>query len=517
VNTLEKDEELVHQAGSRYQGNLVCPWGYGVVFSRITRQALRAKWGAIFEPQYVICQDEMPEAVDRALFQARLWDMFKYDFGQELTERQIDRIRWHLFPDIRITPKQLSFFDDFQPSRPQNTVAPNLMHVMDLQQERLARSLGEGHRVIHGAAGAGKTMILGYRCVHLARRYDKRILVLCFNVSLAAKLKQMIEDKRLSGRVDVYHFHGWCSYQLGRYHVSRPTPAPGEPYYDAMVQQVIDAVGRGQIPTGQYGAVLIDEGHDLEPEWLKLVALMVTPDTNALLLLYDSVQAIYGEKRRPRFSFASVGIQARGRTTILHLNYRNTTEILAVASEFAKEAFSPVAAASGPDLDSNAIVQPESAGRHGPVPELILLPSLLEEADYLATRLREMYQAGRPWNEMAIVYREKFIGEVLDERFRAAHIPIAWLQQSSATRFFHPHEPSIKIMTMHSSKGLEFPVVAIPGIGYMPNVNRNPQDEARLLYVAMTRAMDQLILTAHQDSAFAVRIRAACQRVSNTR
>ena len=118
---------------------------------------------------------------------------------------------------------------------------------------------------------------------------------------------------------------------------------------------------------------------------------------------------------------------------------------------------------------------------------------------------------------MAIVYREKFIGEVLDERFRAAHIPIAWLQQSSATRFFHPHEPSIKIMTMHSSKGLEFPVVAIPGIGYMPNVNRNPQDEARLLYVAMTRAMDQLILTAHQDSAFAVRIRAACQRVSNTR
>jgi superfamily I DNA and RNA helicase len=31
---------------------------------------------------------------------------------------------------------------------------------MDVEQERLARGLGEGHRVIHGAVGSGKTMIL---------------------------------------------------------------------------------------------------------------------------------------------------------------------------------------------------------------------------------------------------------------------------------------------------------------------------------------------------------------------
>ena len=40
--------------------------------------------------------------------------------------------------------------------------------VMDLQQEQLARSMGEGHRVIHGVAGSGKTMILGYRAQYLA-------------------------------------------------------------------------------------------------------------------------------------------------------------------------------------------------------------------------------------------------------------------------------------------------------------------------------------------------------------
>ena len=40
---------------------------------------------------------------------------------------------------------------------------------MDLQQEQLARSMGEGHRVIHGVAGSGKTMILGYRAQYLAQ------------------------------------------------------------------------------------------------------------------------------------------------------------------------------------------------------------------------------------------------------------------------------------------------------------------------------------------------------------
>jgi superfamily I DNA/RNA helicase len=294
---------------------------------------------------------------------------------------------------------------------------------------------------------------------------------------------------------------------LRLYHVSMSTQ--GASYYDAMVQRVIDAVTRGQIPAGQYGAVMIDEGHDLKPEWLKLVAQMVDPDTNALLLLYDSAQSIYGKHKRLRFSFASLGIQARGRTTILRLNYRNTTEVLAVAYEFAKEAFIPEATPE----DSLAIVQPESAGRHGPVPELLRLPSLHQEADYLAERLREMHRSGRAWNDMAIVYRDKFIGEVLVERFRAARLPIEWLQESREKRYYRPNAPSIKIMTMHSSKGLEFPVVAIPGIGYMPYMHLDPHDEAQLLYVAMTRAMDHLILTAHKDSAFAVRIREARQRI----
>jgi superfamily I DNA/RNA helicase len=91
-----------------------------------------------------------------------------------------------------------------------------------------------------------------------------------------------------------------------------------------MVQRVITGVDRKQIPSGQYQAVLIDEGHDFAPEWLKLVTQMVDPTTNSLLVLYDDAQSIYERARNKQFSFKSVGMQAQGRTTILKINYRNT-------------------------------------------------------------------------------------------------------------------------------------------------------------------------------------------------
>ena len=125
VDTLAKDTALAEPAGSKYQGKLICPWGYGVVFSQITRKAFEdTDLGEIFGPHRVICQDEMTESVDPAVFQERLWRMFNYPFRNVLTMPQIDRIRWHLFPDIRINPKQLSFFNDLQPSRKATRCSP---------------------------------------------------------------------------------------------------------------------------------------------------------------------------------------------------------------------------------------------------------------------------------------------------------------------------------------------------------------------------------------------------------
>ena len=62
----------------------------------------------------------------------------------------------------------------------------------------------------------------------------------------------------------------------------------------------------------------------------------------------------------------------------------------------------------------------------------------------------------------------------------------------------------MKVITCHSSEGLEFPVVAIPGLGFLPYDNE--VDEIQLAYVAMTRAVGGLAMTCHRESAFVRRL-----------
>ena len=219
--------------------------------------------------------------------------MFPVVFSNLLTPPQLDHIRGHLFPEIVIKPPvQNELFNDAAALLDENEeLLPDIMRIMDLQQEQLARSLGDGHRVIHGVAGSGKTLILGYRCLELANEMTKPILVLCFNVTLAARLRELIRDRGIEQQVNVCHFHDWCKDLLVTYHVSQP--ARGPQYFNDLVATVIDATAKGQIPKGAYGAIMIDEGHDFEPEWLQLVVDSVDPESDSLLLLYDDAQSIY--------------------------------------------------------------------------------------------------------------------------------------------------------------------------------------------------------------------------------
>lgn len=509
---LEKDEELIQTTG-RYRGKLLCPYAYGVVLPNITRHKFNSQpaLARVLEAHLVICKDEMTESIDSGDFQERLWSMSHYDFGTTLSPKQIDRIRWHLYPEMRISIKQLSFFDD-KPGKALQTAIPQVLKVMDLQQEQLARSLGDGHRVIHGVAGSGKTLILAYRCQHLAQA-EQSVLVLCFNVALASKLRSLLLSKDLNPQVSVCHFHGWCIDMLKRHQLPRPDARKyrGIDYIRQLEQAVIAAVKSGHIPKGQYSAVIVDEGHDFAPEWLKLVAQMVNPSTNSLLVLYDDAQNLYGRRSRRRFSFKDLGIKAQGRTTILKLNYRNTAQVLMLAYEFAKEIMQPT---DVKDEDIPPLVEPNSAAREGPMPVLVKCANYKAEIAYIIQRAQQLQARGIPWNEMAIVYRANWMGEVAFSELRRAGLPVAWLNQNSSSRNFDPISLTLKLMTMHTSKGLEFPVVFIPGLGYLPNAQGEIAAEARLLYVAMMRAIEVLVLTGDRQSVFVEQLKGALARVS---
>ena len=499
LDKLKGDKHLIENDG-RFAGHLTFPYGYGVVFTNIARHQLdkavpQEYQDKILPPHLVICQNEMTETTDPETFQASLWGMFNYQFGQLLSLPQINRIRWHLFPELRLD-KQTGLFED-EPAgnatgeASQQKIIPDIIKVMDLNQEKLARSMGGGHRVIHGVAGSGKTIILGYRCVHLAQLITKPILVLCFNITLATRLRAFIAEKGVADRVQIYHFHDWCGEQLKTYHCN--LVASDAPVWERQVVSVIQAVEQGRVPRAQYGALLIDEGHDFEPEWLKLVAQMVDPLTNSVLLLYDDAQSIYKQKTGLGFSLSSVGIQAQGRTTILKLNYRNTREILEFAYRFAKKYIQPHTA----DDDHVPIIEPEAAGISGVAPAFRQFASMEEEMAYLVRCLCKWRQDGIALRDIVIlICPGNWFGERIQSCLDVECIPSILVTTPATKRSFLSGEDKISLMNIHSSKGLEFHSVVMAGLGHVRIAEDELEKNVRLLYVGMTRARENLLLTA---------------------
>jgi hypothetical protein len=491
VKALERDAQLAQPEG-KHAGKLAFPWSYGVVFTNITRKQFEAaELHHAIEPQRVICQDEMLESVGAEDLQSRLWDMFPYGMRGAISLPQLDRVRWIMFPEVRVQTQGALFDDDDADAQ-----LPDIMRVMDLQQEQLARSLGEGHRVIHGVAGSGKTMILGYRAEYLAQAStptSKPILILCFNEPLGVKLYSVMQAKGLGGRVHVRHFHKWCYDQLK--YSGQTMPPQGPNFSVELVDRVIRAVDRKQIPSGQYQAVMIDEGHDFAPEWLKLVTQMVDPTTNSLLVLYDDAQSIYERARSKQFSFKSVGIQAQGRTTILKINYRNTRQILQTASLVAADLLT----ADDQDDDGIPLLKPVSCGRDGQAPIIITLPTLRDEAAAIADHLASAHQEGFAWGDMAVLCADIKTRDLCAQALAQRKLPV---ENRTRPGDFDPTSNKIKVMTMKVSKGLEFPVVALPGVGHMPAAGEDEKEAARVFYVAATRATQRLVIAASGDGEF---------------
>jgi hypothetical protein len=495
VNQLEKDPQLA-QVGGKHKGKLAMPYGYGVVFTNITRaQFESAGLSEVIPTVHTMCKDEMAESMDAEVFQSILWDMFTYNFNRTLTQPQIDRVRWHLFPEIRMNPQPELALPNNKSKK--TFEIPDVMKVMDIEQEKLARGLGAGHRVIHGVAGSGKTMILGYRCMHLAKLLHKPILVLCYNVTLAARLRSLIEEQGAGDQVSIYSIHRWAFTVLKSYNVK--LPGKNDKNFDAAIEELIKRVGNGDIPKGQYGAILIDEGHDFKKEWLQLVVDMVDPDTKSLLLLYDDTQSIYNRSAGLGFTLKDVGVEAQGRSTILKLNYRNTEEILKFAFNFIDDYVAPT---DGGD-SGVPVIEPDSAGRHGSLPAVESFSSFEEEAARIIKVFQKLHSdRDLAWSKMCVLYCHNWMGKAVAEAMVDSNIPHTWLRDRETKSNFNLAEDTVKIVTMHSSKGLEFPTVAMCGVGSLGRDEDRAAEDAKLLYVAMTRATDNLLITSSRESSF---------------
>ena len=486
VNTLQRDPLLVNEGGS-FKGKPVFSFGHGVVFSNITRKQFeQTDLQEVFPSERCIFRDEMAEKVDADAFRERVWRMVSPRIGPALSLPQIDRVRALLFPEIRVTQIALPFDEPAQSSPADD----RMLAVMDMQQELLARSMGEGHRIVRGVAGSGKTLILAFRAEQIARAASRPVLLLSYANGISGRLENAMQDRGVEDKVVVATFHSWCFRMLREYDLPVPNRkdfSETNAWYAASVQAVLDAAERGLIPGGQYDAVLIDEAHDFETEWLALAAKMVNPDTKALMIVYDDAQAIYKGRKRPVWK--QLGIEAAGRTTVLKVNYRNTAQILRFARKFAADVIGAPGVCAG---DESAILMPEDGGREGVEPVVRSCVSYDGEAHAIAEWLLGRKAAGYQWGQMAVLYPRHFIGEKFEKVLAKSGVPIDMVR--SHNNRVETERDAVRFLSMHNAKGLEFACVAIGGLGELKKVEEI-EDDIRLTYVAITRATHEAFIT----------------------
>jgi len=352
-------------------------------------------------------------------------------------------------------------------------------------------------------AGSGKTLILLMRCQYLAEQSDKPVLVLCYNRVLADKLRTAVADKGLAEKVEVCSFHQWCGKLQKAYGLDTPERYRHLPGYEHAPLTVLQAMHDGTLPGGRYGAVLIDEGHDFEADWLRLSVHMLDADNGHLLLLYDDAQAIYKKSGAGLgFTLSSVGIKAQGRTTILRLNYRNTKEIIGFAYLFAQNKMQPHESGE----DGVPLVEPEAAGVNGISPYIKECSDWQGELDYLARCLDKWLKDRIPPQDLAVICYNKEQCNDVAKLLKQKGIRHS-LHYGGSKKAYNPHDNAVAVFTMHSSKGLEFQRVMLMGICTLKHKDANQEaDNTRLLYVAMTRAQNYLMITLSGSGLYQSRL-----------
>ncbi len=232
--------------------------------------------------------------------------------------------------------------------------------------------------------------------------------------------------------------------------------------------------------------LFLDEVQDLTPAALAILRELTRA---GIVMAGDTDQSLYN----PTSPFGRAGLSMRGNTRVLRTNFRNTTQIHALAERFRERS-----AHLGWESDSRPF-----AFREGPAPELYRAADADEARGLLVEKLRLFLEqlAYEPGNLCVLVPRNAEIPPMLERLAAVGHEAVDITEDPFS---FHDNG-RVRISTLHSSKGLDFPVVLV----YLPYLARREHlDETQgdrlvrnLLYVGITRAMDNLNVFVVESAA----------------
>lgn len=237
--------------------------------------------------------------------------------------------------------------------------------------------------------------------------------------------------------------------------------------------------------------VFVDEAQDLSPTSLSLMAeICKTPQ--GIFFAADAKQSIYS--RSYTWSSAHPRLQFRGRTANLKRNYRSTQEIDQAAFSLLRP-------------DEGEVLEPSTSVHEGTLPVLVRGVAAADEAEWVARFVRQMsrYLHLRS-NAAAVLVPMTIVGERLAAELTAMNLPAKFYPG----RELDLRSELVKVMTLYSAKGLEFPIVVLCGFdegSYPVAEDFDDKDlfkermhhERKLLYVGLTRAMRGLMLITPED------------------
>jgi superfamily I DNA/RNA helicase len=250
------------------------------------------------------------------------------------------------------------------------------------------------------------------------------------------------------------------------------------------VSQLLDGERVSPDDAGPYSAIVIDETQDLGPQALRLLRSMIGRNNNDLFFVGDGHQRIY---TRNRAAMSKCGIDIRGRSRKLYLNYRTTDEIRRQA----------VAVLEGCEIDDLDDGHDETKRykslSHGPVPMVVSVQST-EEAMAKALTLVNVWveQDGVDGTaNTCVIASSGKVRDAVAKHFQNNGVQVAVIDESQnagasqATTYF---------ATMHRAKGLEFDrVIVLAPKAYMGDPLETGS-KRKLIYVALTRAKKEAAL-----------------------
>jgi superfamily I DNA/RNA helicase len=312
-------------------------------------------------------------------------------------------------------------------------------------------------------------------------------------------------------RIHVHHFDGWAiSNGITR---RKKDPATGKIETDeSLGKRLLENLKERTGDYRHYDAILIDEAQDFPPIWFTcILEALRDPLDGDLLIVCDGNQ---GVRLIGSVSWKSLGIKAAGRSIHqafdLDRNYRNTREILKLAQHFTAKNIK-----NSEDSISIVPVDPGQAIRRGPRPILYACKGHADECQRIIQIVKRLLDGKVRFqnktvkihpHEIGILYhgipkkeRGMFEGFIEDLNKVA---PVTWLNENRWTRT-KVFEQSIKAQTVYSAKGLQYRVVFVMWADqFKPRKAEDRVQEERLLYVALTRASDILIVTYSESNEF---------------